>query len=57
MTKGKGVLPIGVGLAVGLAIGAGMHNIALGIPIGVALSAGWLFAARPKPPAEAKEDK
>ncbi len=56
MTKGKGVIPLGAGLAIGIAIGAGMHNVALGIPIGIALGgAGWLFTRLHKP--EAKEGK
>ncbi len=55
MTKGKAVLPIGAGLAVGIAIGAGMGNVALGIPIGVALSGFSVLAMRRKP--EAKEGK
>ena len=57
MTKGRGVLPIGAGLAIGIAIGVAMHQIGAGIAIGVALGSGsWLFTRRPKPP-EAKEGK
>ncbi len=55
MTKGKAVLPMGAGLAIGIAIGAGMGNVALGIPIGVALGGASWLATRPKP--EAKEGK
>ena len=55
MTKGKGALPLGAGLAVGIAIGAGMGNVALGIPIGVALSGAFWLSRRPK--LEAKEGK